>query len=48
MLALYLLPAFVGCVLALVLLCFVLGALVVLRRLYGYVRALWDALLSEA
>ena len=48
MLAVYLLPAFVGCVLALVLLCSVLGALVILRRLYGYVRALWDALLNEA
>ena len=47
-LALYLLPAFVGCVLALVLLCFVLGALVILRRVYGYVRALWDALLHGA
>ena len=47
-LALYLLPAFVGCVLALVFLCFVLGALVILRRVYGYVRALWNALLNEA
>lgn len=47
-LALYLVPVFVGCVLALALLFFVLGALVILRRGYGYVRALWDALLHEA